>query len=895
MASFTDQIPQFNPYVQQLPVEAMVTVGMEKQRRYDEGIQKIQTSIDNVAGLDVVRDIDKVYLQSTLNQLGSNLKMVAAGDFSNYQLVNSVSGMANQIIKDPVVQNAVGSTAWYRSQAKEMEKAISEGKSSPDNIWDFNQKSGKWLNSQDVNTQFRDRYTQYIDVEKKFIDVVKGLHSDLREEDIPYERNADGTLNYAKTAAAMQRISKETVSGAKIENALRATLTPAELEQLSISGRYQFRSYDTPDKLAVYSTTRFNAQINNNNARIKELEGLANLSTSNPNVRKQALDSIKDLNEVNVSLRNQLNEEVEYIKSDLDGAKATIYKNGTIAQFASAFAWEQNKSNLLTNPVLEADHWERNFSLDQSKFNLSVRSQNWTEFKGRFDMDMANKDYELKFKKQMAELYGVGADGNSPFTTYLGESTKVKDPLTAMQNDVLDLNSAADVKVQAMTKGIKGASVGQIEQAIQDYNSGDPTRIANASKIIPVAWRDEVNQIINIRSQAKILDVGVQNAKNEVSNSSEFLNRKKSLNESVKNLPSITIKDAAGNNVVFTPTEIAAYLGKIETKSSATAGGMGIATSRAISPLSPKEKLLFNAAGKKDPGDLSAINESLDIVGGIKDIFGFGTPKQTQQNALSKSLQAYNETIQNAANVYNKDLDQAVAAKLMQRTGTYVPKLETITFGSGEGNVARRTWEGITSNALAKYDPDYAGQMPGGEEKMDSGDRKTANGWLNSKNKDDIIYKKLTQGNKTYIVMINGDEEVFVPLSQNEVSQLPRTSGDVSSQYAQLVEAQNLLKGTTNPTGDYADGWFNRSRIPNVTLDVKADLNWNETNTEKQYINLMLNTPIGPLPLQLDDFPMSRTNAIAFIQNLTNEKIKQLYLQDPNVPQQWKDVIKTLK
>jgi hypothetical protein len=42
MASYTDQIPQFNPYIQQLPVEAMAQVGMEKQRRYDEGLQKIQ-------------------------------------------------------------------------------------------------------------------------------------------------------------------------------------------------------------------------------------------------------------------------------------------------------------------------------------------------------------------------------------------------------------------------------------------------------------------------------------------------------------------------------------------------------------------------------------------------------------------------------------------------------------------------------------------------------------------------------------------------------------------------------------------------------------------------------------------------------------------------------------
>ena len=49
MASFTDQISNFNPYVQQLPVEAMVQVGMQKQAQYDQGVQKIQGYIDNIA------------------------------------------------------------------------------------------------------------------------------------------------------------------------------------------------------------------------------------------------------------------------------------------------------------------------------------------------------------------------------------------------------------------------------------------------------------------------------------------------------------------------------------------------------------------------------------------------------------------------------------------------------------------------------------------------------------------------------------------------------------------------------------------------------------------------------------------------------------------------------
>ena len=107
MASYKDSPNlKFSPYVQTLPIEAMAKVGMYKQQRFDEGVKKIQESIDNVAGLDVVRDIDKQYLQSKLNQLGSQLTNVAGGDFSNFSLVNSVNGMTNQIRKRAMVSKS---------------------------------------------------------------------------------------------------------------------------------------------------------------------------------------------------------------------------------------------------------------------------------------------------------------------------------------------------------------------------------------------------------------------------------------------------------------------------------------------------------------------------------------------------------------------------------------------------------------------------------------------------------------------------------------------------------------------------------------------------------------------------------------------------------------------
>ena len=116
MASFKDIIPQFTPYIQQLPVEDMVQVGMHKQQLYDQGVQKIQSQIDNIAGLDIIHDSDRAYLQSKLDELTTNLRGVAAGDFSDQNLVNSVSGMTSQLIKDKNIQNAVSSTAKFRKE-----------------------------------------------------------------------------------------------------------------------------------------------------------------------------------------------------------------------------------------------------------------------------------------------------------------------------------------------------------------------------------------------------------------------------------------------------------------------------------------------------------------------------------------------------------------------------------------------------------------------------------------------------------------------------------------------------------------------------------------------------------------------------------------------------------
>jgi hypothetical protein len=99
----------------------MVKVGMQKQQQYNEGYQKIQESIDQVAGLDIGRDVDKSYIQSKLNDTGNRLKGIAGGDFSNFQLQNSTTSMIKNIANDSIIRSAVSSTANDRKQVAQME------------------------------------------------------------------------------------------------------------------------------------------------------------------------------------------------------------------------------------------------------------------------------------------------------------------------------------------------------------------------------------------------------------------------------------------------------------------------------------------------------------------------------------------------------------------------------------------------------------------------------------------------------------------------------------------------------------------------------------------------------------------------------------------------------
>lgn len=420
MASWADQISQFNPYIQQLPVEAMTQVGMYKQQKYDEGIQKVQSYIDNVAGLDVVKPLQKAYLQTKLNELGSKLKTVAAGDFSNYQLVNSVGGMATQIVKDPIVQSAVTSTQMFRKGQQDLETARKAGKNSIQNEAWWNKTTNDWMDDGNLNSPFSGRYIEYRDMEKKLRDVAKEIHEYDKSVEIPFKRDNDGNVLYfykdAKgnkiattdpssggTPETDEAILKMRVKGKAAQTILDnfyTSLDEDDKQQLGIDGWHHYRNYSGDgfrNKVKQDITATYNEKKAFISDRIATLA--AELST-NTKLTKDQKDKIQtQINEYSAlskggGLDKQLAKRLESVDmADELSLKQSVYTEKFLTTLAGNIAYQDLETEYKTNPYqralmdrkeLEFKYWnaqrnqrneDRKYGLEVAKYNLKVEAQ----------------------------------------------------------------------------------------------------------------------------------------------------------------------------------------------------------------------------------------------------------------------------------------------------------------------------------------------------------------------------------------------------------------------------------------------------------------------------------------------------------------------------------------
>jgi hypothetical protein len=451
MASWTDRIPTFNPYVEQQPVDAMLKVGMYKQQKYEEGVQRIQTAIDNVAGLDIYKDVDKNYLQSKLNALGNNLSMVAAGDFSNFQLVNSVNGMTKQIVKDDNIINAVGSTAIHRRESKIMEGERTKGALTPENETDYLKQFGTYANSDKVGEKFNGRYTKYIDVNKKLYAIGKEVGIDETTVQQLYQTDEQGNILKDKNGQPIWNpvMAEKHLKGkdaGKILAAFQNALTPADYNQLGITGRY-INGNKSSEELAVAVKSNYSDNITIASGKIQAISLELEKENSKNNKNPELIDSLTKQKEFfesqKIKLESAQARDLESVESNPDGVRGNLYTNNYLSGMAQSISEVVQDTKYSVSPLFT-------ITMEQNRFNRDIQRDkiadaHWAVEQRRADRTENRLERKDLYDSQKDQLelflkYGIG----TPPPGYKGGSKGWDEAINVPEHKYAIINSVHD-------------------------------------------------------------------------------------------------------------------------------------------------------------------------------------------------------------------------------------------------------------------------------------------------------------------------------------------------------------------------------------------------------------------------------------------------------------------
>jgi len=369
MSSFTDEIPQFTPYVQQQPIDAMARVGMQREAEFEKGIQTVQGYYDALLNLPIAKGVTQEYVKSKVGQLNNAVKQSVSGDFSDHRLINQIGGLASQISNDPIVENGIQSTARIQAGMTKMkadqERALKEGKNPIQNIEWYNNKVNEFLGDNDVKTSFSTDYTPYVDKQERFQKILKDVHPDaiLTQGDM----NALSRIQNGESVPneILQELGKKGIDAGKIQNIINLVEAQPDVQQQNrIDGWYRFRGLDAT-QMGEYLTKSTNSYIKMYEDAITNL-GLQ--KATDASVNPADIDkSIKLYKEQYTKLVEKYNATIGKLEKDPEGVKADLVTEEFANDIIGAFSYSETESKWIENPLWNQMDKERKYQLDLYK------------------------------------------------------------------------------------------------------------------------------------------------------------------------------------------------------------------------------------------------------------------------------------------------------------------------------------------------------------------------------------------------------------------------------------------------------------------------------------------------------------------------------------------------
>lgn len=383
-----------------------------KQNLYDANTTAMQQLINQYAGIDLIKDIDKQYLGERLSTLTNYINQAGAMDWSRKSIFNDVSHYVGQAL-DTNVMNAISSTQALMKQNAEIEQKKKDGKYGVANEWLAKAGLEDYLKSNKVGDIYRPgQYFDYVDTDKKIMEALPKL----KEFMIDVKWTSDGN----PLLVSMEE--HEVLTKEEASKYLDLALGEDGKRQLSINGLYNFRNTNEVTLKETYKS-EINKNVEILNKKAKDLEIMA---IGKPKEQKE-----KFLN-YSKSLKDQASEYKNHEKNIDKLDKNTIASNIYLNEYKNKWA------DLLSyDKVTDWKIDDRNFRLAERNDKLSHQAweEKFNEDKFLAEQDWKKKQYNLDMAKALSGDNPISVDENgNPIPNTGGNGSSSSQGITKTSN-----------------------------------------------------------------------------------------------------------------------------------------------------------------------------------------------------------------------------------------------------------------------------------------------------------------------------------------------------------------------------------------------------------------------------------------------------------------------------
>lgn len=833
MASFTDRIETFTPYRPEFPVEAALMVGTQKEEQFLEGIRRVQGDIDTLHGFDIMKPETRQYLEGKIGEMRNVVNNIS-GDFSDQRLINGIGALRGRISNDSVVQNGLASTALFRKGISEIEKAKQEGKGSPENEWDFQNEAMKWLNDKDYTSKFSHRYTPYVDVRKKVMDVIKTLDPETLINQNPFITDAKGNI-MVDEATGLPVLNYDIIekhykgkSADRIANAIMASLDNNDLRQLEISGRYTYRN-TTPEQLQGDIADHYkNQKLSIVNA-IAEL-GVEKIIGGDPQALRDIDESIKGYENQLKLIDQAYTSDLNGLATNPDGVKGKLYRNSFINSISSAFKSEERWTKYLDNPAFNNFMEKKRFEMDQwwKKEELEFKYFQEQNDLLKATMSAAGKNKTSKGENELSYSggqYPVNTNLPTPTeTTFRDETNTIEEKKYETIEDIIKTyagdayNAWQKVSVMAAnTPDAQGNISGKPlnKKAWLEAQFKKLKREWDANKAMPQPVEEQIGKISQMDKEIETRHRALYNIKNEAE----------------KQVPGFSAADIASK----------------------------------VSPVS------FDMEGTRvdlTPDDFINLATFIDEGGIFKTKEGKERHNQAKQKLINKFGETVTEQLPNVGYYIkgNKNFEQNLkAARNLIGSTNYEQRRDYITDElKNRGLVGKPTPyvlklenpadKSRVEGFLMQY-ADEAGET-GKNENPDFNRTTLTNAFSSTKGYTTSVLRVPSTskfGEDFYEVTVNDlgkDKQTKITITEEQAEQL--TGRDFTKKFSMIEDRIRLSgNGTTNfesPSlsgSSHGGALLDKTDFPNISLPIKADVAESKSEKGKYFITLYTQDTTG--------------------------------------------------